>query len=264
MSRPVLTVRNLGVTFGGLRAVQDFNLDLTQGELVGLIGPNGAGKTTVFNLLTGVYAPTEGQITLEGKDIQGLKPYQAVEAGIARTFQNIRLFKQMTVIENVKAAFTKDTNYGFWAATFRTPKFWRIEKSQTERALDLLKIFHLEALADSPAGSLPYGQQRKLEIARALGTGMKVLLLDEPAAGMNPTETAELLDCLKVIRERFGVAILLIEHDMSLVMKICQRIVVIDYGQTIAMGTPEEIAANPRVIAAYLGEDEEEGVLEPC
>ena len=204
--KPVLETKHLGISFGGLHAVQDFNLSIYSGELVGLIGPNGAGKTTVFNLLTGVYVPTEGTVLLDGIPLNGKKVHQFVEAGIARTFQNIRLFTDMTVIENVKVA------------------------------------------------SLPYGQQRKLEIARALATNMKVLLLDEPAAGMNPTETAELLACINTIRDRFGIAILLIEHDMSLVMNVCQRIQVIDYGQTIASGLPEEIAADPRVITAYLGE----------
>ena len=257
MKQAILQTRNLGISFGGLKAVQDFNLELYQGELVGLIGPNGAGKTTVFNLLTGVYTPTSGEMFLEGKKVGKVKPHEMVQAGIARTFQNIRLFKDMTVLENVKVAFFKDTKYNLIDATFRTPRFWRIEKEQDEKAMELLSLFGLEGKADAKASSLPYGQQRKLEIARALGTGMKVLLLDEPAAGMNPTETAELLKCISLIRERFHVAILLIEHDMSLVMKICERIIVIDYGQTIASGKPEEIVRNPRVIAAYLGEEED-------
>ena len=251
---PVLETKNLGITFGGLKAVQDFNIQIYQGELVGLIGPNGAGKTTVFNMLTGVYVPTEGTVLLNGVPLNGKKPHQFVAAGVARTFQNIRLFKQMTVIENVKTAFTKDIQYNMLDATFRTPKFWKAEKEMTEKAMDLLAICHLEDKADVIAANLPYGQQRKLEIARALATNMKVLLLDEPAAGMNPTETAELLECINTIRDRFGVAILLIEHDMSLVMNVCERIQVIDYGQTIASGLPEEIANNPKVIAAYLGE----------
>ena len=246
---PILETKKLGITFGGLKAVQDFNIQICQGELVGLIGPNGAGKTTVFNLLTGVYVPTEGTVLLNGE-----KTHQFVAAGMARTFQNIRLFGEMTVLENVKAAFTKDISYHLLDALFRTPRFWRAERELTEKAMDLLAIFNLADKADWKASSLPYGQQRKLEIARALATNMKVLLLDEPAAGMNPTETAELLACINTIRDRFGVAILLIEHDMSLVMNVCQRIQVIDYGQTIAAGLPEEIASNPRVIAAYLGE----------
>ena len=251
---PVLETKKLGITFGGLKAVQDFNIQIYQGELVGLIGPNGAGKTTVFNMLTGVYAPTEGTVLLNGVPLNGKKTHQFVAAGVARTFQNIRLFKQMTVIENVKTAFTKDIRYNMLDATFRTPKFWKAEKEMTEKAMDLLAICHLEDKADVIAANLPYGQQRKLEIARALATNMKVLLLDEPAAGMNPTETAELLECINTIRDRFGVAILLIEHDMALVMNVCERIQVIDYGQTIASGLPEEIANNPKVIAAYLGE----------
>ena len=251
---PVLETKKLGITFGGLKAVQDFNIQIYQGELVGLIGPNGAGKTTVFNMLTGAYVPTEGTVLLNGVPLNGKKTHQFVAAGVARTFQNIRLFKRMTVIENVKTAFTKDIRYNMLDATFRTPKFWKAEKEMTEKAMDLLAICHLEDKADVIAANLPYGQQRKLEIARALATNMKVLLLDEPAAGMNPTETAELLECINTIRDRFGVAILLIEHDMALVMNVCERIQVIDYGQTIASGLPEEIANNPKVIAAYLGE----------
>ena len=250
---PVLETRKLGISFGGLKAVNDFNIKIYEGELVGLIGPNGAGKTTVFNLLTGVYVPTEGTVMLNGVPLNGKKSYQFVEAGIARTFQNIRLFKDMTVIENVKAAFTKDIHYNLFDASLRTPKFWKAERETTEKAMELLKLCRLDDVADVPASGLPYGSQRKLEIARALATDMKVLLLDEPAAGMNPTETAELVDCINTIRDRFGVAILLIEHDMSLVMNVCQRIQVIDYGQTIAAGLPEEIAKNPRVVAAYLG-----------
>ena len=251
---PVLETRKLGISFGGLKAVNDFNIKIYPGELVGLIGPNGAGKTTVFNLLTGVYVPTEGTVILNGQPLNGKKTYQFVEAGVARTFQNIRLFRQMTVIENVKAAFTKDIHYNLFDASFRTKKYWDTEKRITEKAMELLEICGLADKANELAASLPYGRQRKLEIARALATDMKLLLLDEPAAGMNPTETAELLSCINTIRERFGVAILLIEHDMSLVMNICQRIQVIDYGQTIASGLPAEIASNPRVIAAYLGE----------
>ena len=251
---PVLETRKLGISFGGLKAVNDFNIKVYPGELVGLIGPNGAGKTTVFNLLTGVYVPTEGTVILNGQPLNGKKTYQFVEAGVARTFQNIRLFRQMTVIENVKAAFTKDIHYNLFDASFRTKKYWDTEKRITDRAMELLEICGLADKANELAASLPYGRQRKLEIARALATDMKLLLLDEPAAGMNPTETAELLSCINTIRERFGVAILLIEHDMSLVMNICERIQVIDYGQTIASGLPAEIASNPRVIAAYLGE----------
>ena len=251
---PVLETGKLGISFGGLKAVNDFNIKIYPGELVGLIGPNGAGKTTVFTLLTGVYVPTEGTVILNGQPLNGKKTYQFVEAGVARTFQNIRLFRQMTVIDNVKAAFTTDIRYNLFDASFRTKKYWDTERQITEKAMELLEICGLADKANELASSLPYGRQRKLEIARALATDMKLLLLDEPAAGMNPTETAELLSCINTIRERFGVAILLIEHDMSLVMNICERIQVIDYGQTIASGLPAEIASNPRVIAAYLGE----------
>ena len=251
---PVLETRKLGISFGGLKAVNDFNIKIYQGELVGLIGPNDAGKTTVFNLLTGVYVPTEGTVMLNGVPLNGKKTYQFVHAGVARTFQNIRLFRDMSVIDNVRAAFTKDIKYNFFDASFRTPRFWNEEKKITEKAMDLLRLCRLDDVAEVPASGLPYGRQRKLEIARALATDMKLLLLDEPAAGMNPTETAELLECINTIRDRFGIAILLIEHDMSLVMNVCQRIQVIDYGQTIASGLPEEIAKNPKVIAAYLGE----------
>ena len=251
---PVLETRKLGISFGGLKAVNDVNIKIYPGELVGLIGPNGAGKTTVFNLLTGVYVPTEGPVILNGQPLNGKKTYQFVETGVARTFQNMRLVRKMTVIDNVKAAFTKDIRYNLFDASFRTKKYWDTERQITEKAMELLEICGLADKANELASSLPYGRQRKLEIARALATDMKLLLLDEPAAGMNPTETAELLSCINTIRERFGVAILLIEHDMSLVMNVCERIQVIDYGQTIASGLPAEIASNPRVIAAYLGE----------
>ncbi|MDR1832879.1 MAG: ABC transporter ATP-binding protein [Fusobacteriaceae bacterium] len=252
----VLKTEYLGIAFGGLKAVDDFNIELYPGELVGLIGPNGAGKTTVFNLLTGVYMPTEGKIFFEGKLLNGKKPYQCVAAGMARTFQNIRLFKKLSVLDNIKVAFGKDIKYRLFGSVFRSPLYLREEADMDARARDLLKIFHMEDKAEYIAQNLPYGQQRKLEIARALATGMKLLLLDEPAAGMNPTETQELLECINLIRERFKITILLIEHDMSLVMNICERIVVLDYGRIIAAGTPDQISKDPKVIAAYLGADD--------
>ncbi|HWP52385.1 MAG TPA: ABC transporter ATP-binding protein [Clostridia bacterium] len=249
----VLQSRELGIQFGGLKAVSNFNLQLKEGELVGLIGPNGAGKTTVFNLLTGVYLPTDGVVEMNGETLNGKKVHQVVASGVARTFQNIRLFKKMTVADNVKVAFSKELKSSLFESFFHVGRYWKEEATIDQQARELLSLFGLEDKADTVAENLPYGQQRKLEIARALATNMKVLLLDEPAAGMNPTETAELLNCISLIRQRFKVSILLIEHDMSLVMKICERIIVIDYGETIATGKPEEIAKNPRVIAAYLG-----------
>jgi len=253
---PILKSEFLGISFGGLKAVNEFDFELFPGELVGLIGPNGAGKTTIFNLLTGVYKPTMGKIYLNGKLMNGKKSYQFVGAGIARTFQNIRIFKKMTVLDNIKVAFDKAIKYKFFGSIFRSKLYREEERAIDIEARNLLKIFNMEDKADYVAANLPYGQQRKLEIARALATGMEVLLLDEPAAGMNPTETAELLECINVIREKFKIAILLIEHDMSLVMNICERIIVIDYGVIIAKGLPHEIANNPRVIEAYLGSED--------
>jgi len=251
---PLLEAKGMGVDFGGLRALSDFEIAIESNELVGLIGPNGAGKTTAFNLLTGVYAPTEGSIFLDGKSIGGKKPYYINNLGIARTFQNIRLFKGLSVIENVKTAFHAHMKYGVMSGIFRLPKYWREETAIHKEALELLSVFDMSDLADVNAGNLPYGKQRQLEIARALATHPKLLLLDEPAAGMNPSETQLLMDTIQLIREKFGIAILLIEHDMKLVMGICQRMIVLDYGMIIATGKPEEIKNNPRVIEAYLGE----------
>lgn len=249
----VLETKNLGITFGGLQALQDVHFSIDKGEIIGLIGPNGAGKTTVFNLLTDVYMPSEGVIELDGDSIVGKKTYQITQNGIARTFQNIRLFKDATVINNVKIAMTSQMKYSVLAGILRLPSYRKEEREVSKRAHELLKVFGLDSHAHDLAKNLPYGQQRKLEIARALATNPKVLLLDEPAAGMNPTETMELMETIMLIRDKFKVAILLIEHDMNFVMGICEHIVVLDYGKIIAEGNAEEIRSNPRVIAAYLG-----------
>lgn len=256
---PILSVKKLTKSFGGLTAVSNVNIELKQGELVGLIGPNGAGKTTVFNLLTGVYVPTAGTITLDrdGREraVQGLKPYTICGEGVVRTFQNIRLFKNLTVLDNVRIAMHKNVKYGFFSSLLHLPSYRREEARLMEESLELLKIVKLDHKKDEFAKNLPYGEQRHLEIARALATNPVLLLLDEPAAGMNPAETAQLTELIGWIREKFKLTILLIEHDMSLVMKICERIYVLDYGTVIASGTPEEIRTNKRVIEAYLGED---------
>ncbi len=256
---PILSVNKLTKSFGGLTAVSNVSMELEQGELVGLIGPNGAGKTTLFNLLTGVYVPTNGTITLakegQSKSLQGLKPYTICKAGLARTFQNIRLFKDLTVLDNVRIAMHQNVKYGLIPSFFHLPTYRKEEEKLLEEALELLKIFQLDHKKDELARNLPYGEQRHLEIARALATKPVLLLLDEPAAGMNPAETAQLTELIGWIRAKFNLTILLIEHDMSLVMKICERIYVLDYGMIIANGTPQEIKNNKRVIEAYLGEE---------
>ncbi len=250
---PLLETKDLGISFGGLQAVDNVYLTIEEKEIVGLIGPNGAGKTTVFNLLTGVYTPTKGAIRFEGSSIIGKKPYQINRLGIARTFQNIRLFKNMTALDNIKVAMSQNMKYSTLSAILRLPSYWREEKETTEKAMKLLSLFEMEDAADQMASNMPYGRQRKLEILRALASDPKLLLLDEPAAGMNPTETHELMETIRRIRDIFGVAVLLIEHDMSLVMGVCERIYVLDYGTLIASGTPDEIRSNDKVIKAYLG-----------
>ena len=254
---PVLETRHLGITFGGLKAVEDFNLTIGKTEIAGLIGPNGAGKTTVFNLLTKVYEPTTGAVLINGQDLHGMNIVQASHLGIARTFQNIRLFDKMTVEDNVRIGLHNQIRYDMLTGILRLPRYWKQEKRQHERALELLDLFHMQNLADEEAGSLPYGAQRRLEIIRALATEPKLLLLDEPAAGMNPRETEELMETIARIRDEFQIAILLIEHDMSLVMGVCEGICVLNFGRIIAKGTADEIQANPAVIEAYLGKRKE-------
>lgn len=251
---PLLEVKHLGISFGGLRAVDDFNLSIEQGELYGLIGPNGAGKTTVFNLLTGVYKASTGTFFLDGQNMTHKSPIQINKAGIARTFQNIRLFGKMTVLDNVKAGLHNSTDYGTFAGIFRLPSYFRQERERDAEATKLLGVFGLDGMADLYAKNLPYGGQRKLEIARALATHPKLLLLDEPAAGMNPNETAELMDMIRLVRDQFKVSILLIEHDMKLVAGICERLTVLNFGTELASGKTSEVLKNPEVIKAYLGE----------
>lgn len=250
----LLKTTNLGISFGGLRAVDDVNIEIKEGELIGLIGPNGAGKTTIFNLLTGVYKPTDGDISINGTSVNKKTTPQIVALGVARTFQNIRLFKNLSVLDNVKLALNNSMSYSTLSAVLRLPKYWREERIATDTALDLLDIFDMAEMANITAGNLSYGQQRKLEIARALATSPKLLLLDEPAAGMNPNETKELMNTIRFIRDKFKISILLIEHDMDLVMGICERLYVLNFGRIIASGLPEEIQNNKEVITAYLGE----------
>lgn len=252
----VLEVKNLGISFGGLRAVDDFNLEVEKGQLYGLIGPNGAGKTTIFNMLTGVYKPTDGKILLDGEDITGKPTIEINKEGIARTFQNIRLFADLTVLDNVKAGLHNQKEYIYSTLTgiLRLPRYHQAERAMDERAMELLKVFDLDGEASYKASNLPYGKQRKLEIARALATNPKLLLLDEPAAGMNPNETQELMDTIRFVREEFKMTILLIEHDMKLVSGICEELTVLNFGEVLAEGATSDVLNDPEVIKAYLGE----------
>lgn len=250
----ILEVKNLSISFGGLRAVDEFNVKIEKGQLYGLIGPNGAGKTTVFNLLTGVYKPTSGAVILDGENITGKSTIEINKCGIARTFQNIRLFKNLSVLDNVKAGFHNLNKYSTLEGILRLPKYFKTEKKMDEKAMELLKVFGLEDEASTLADNLPYGKQRKLEIARALATNPKLLLLDEPAAGMNPSETQELMDTIRFVRDKFDMTVLLIEHDMKLVSGICEEVSVLNFGQELAQGKTSDVLNNPEVIKAYLGD----------
>ena len=254
---PILECRRIGIDFGGLSAVDEFTIAIGRTEICGIIGPNGAGKTTIFNLLTNVYRPTRGSILVNGVDTRGMTTDEVNRRGVARTFQNIRLFKDLTVEENVLIGLHNSMNYSVASSMLRLPKYWKQEKEARERVRELLHIFHMENMTAQQAGSLPYGAQRRLEIVRSLATNPGILLLDEPAAGMNPSETAELMETIRKIRDEFHIAIMLIEHDMKLVMGICEGIAVLNYGRIIAKGTPDEIRNNPVVIEAYLGKEDE-------
>lgn len=256
-NKPILVAKDISITFGALKAVDNFNIEIKSGELIGLIGPNGAGKTTVFNILTGVYNASSGEYTLDGQNVIKTSTSALVKKGLARTFQNIRLFKYLSVVDNVVAAYNFRMKYGIFKGMFRTPAYWKEEKVAREKAIELLKIFDLDKYANTHAGNLPYGEQRKLEIARAMATEPKILLLDEPAAGMNPKETEDLMNTIKLIRDKFGIAVLLIEHDMKLVLGICERLIVLNHGTILASGEPTKVINDPRVVEAYLGKGDE-------
>lgn len=256
-NKPILVAKDISITFGALKAVDNFNIEIKSGELIGLIGPNGAGKTTVFNILTGVYNASSGEYTLDGQNVIKTSTSALVKKGLARTFQNIRLFKYLSVVDNVVAAYNFRMKYGIFKGMFRTPAYWKEEKAAREKAIELLRIFDLDKYANTHAGNLPYGEQRKLEIARAMATEPKILLLDEPAAGMNPKETEDLMNTIKLIRDKFGIAVLLIEHDMKLVLGICERLIVLNHGTILASGEPTKVINDPRVVEAYLGKEDE-------